>query len=227
VLQCVAVCCSVLQCVAVCCSVLQCVAVWCNVLQCDAVWCSVLQCVAVCFSVDRGRLWRPDLTINSIVRHELLKCVPWLICMWHDSFICVTWLIYMCNMIHSYILKDSCMCVTWLCDLDAQIQRSIPSSFICVTWLILCVTCLIHMCGVTHLCVCHESFICLEELKYMCDKTLWLWRPDSTIHFLFIHMWDVTHSYVGYYSFMSVTWLIRIYVKWLNYICGMTHVNVW
>jgi len=32
---------------------------------------------------------------------------------WHDSFICVTWLIYMCDMTHSYVVRDL-IYVVWL-----------------------------------------------------------------------------------------------------------------
>jgi len=121
----------------------------------------------------------------------------------YDSSICLTthsrraWLIHMCDVIHSYVWRDSFICVTWLihvCDMTHD-------SFICVTWFI-------HVCDATHSYVWHDSFICVTWLIHMCDMTHWL-----------IHMCDVTHSYVWRDAFTCVTWCIRM--------CDMTHSYVW
>jgi len=68
---------------------------------------------------------------------------------------------------------------------------------------------------------------------------------DKTTHCIYvtwlIHIWDMTHSYVGHDSFICGTWLIHMwdmthsYVghdsficeTWLIHMCDMTHPHVW
>ena len=77
---------------------------------------------------------------------------------------------------------------------------------------------------------CHDSFICVPWLIRVC--------------LLFIHMCDMTHSYVWHDSFICVTWLIhmrdmtdrapllqvciihKLSVPWLIHRCAMTHLCV-
>jgi len=71
-----------------------CVAACLSVFLCVAVCCSVLQCVAVCCSVETCHAC--DTSIRT----------------WHDSCMCVTQLMYMCDVTHKYVWRDSSVRVT-------------------------------------------------------------------------------------------------------------------
>jgi len=155
---------------------------------------------------------------------------------WHDAFTCVTWLIHLCDMTHSYMLRDSHKCVLSSATLldnpaSSRVTGRIPVCGMmhsCWTWLIHMLACwpwLIHVCDMTHTCVWHDSYMCVTWLIHVCphlrDLRAWL-----------IHVCDMTHSYVWHDSFICVTWRIHMCDKthvrlraWLIHVCDMTHVT--
>jgi len=171
---------------------------------------------------------------HSYVWHDSFICVTWLIHtyeerhessigvqrdmthphVWHDSSTCVTysfiratWLIYMCDMIHSYVRRDSSICAA----------------------------CLIHVCDMTHSYVWHDSFIRMSWFIHMIGVThSYVWRETWPIHKCkkrhdsstcvtgLIHMCAKTHSYVRHDSCICSIWL----TVWLTVI-SMTHAIEW
>jgi len=87
-------------------------------------------------------------------------------CVWRDSFMCVKWLIHMCDMIHTFVWRDSFI-------LDDKLRESSDIQSNHYT--------LIHMREMTYSYVWHDSFICAIWLIHMCDMTLWYIRDDSFI----------------------------------------------
>jgi len=89
--------------------------------------------------------------------------------MWRDSFTCVTWLVYICDVIQWYVMTRLHM---W------------RDSFTYVTWLF-------NIRDVTHLHMWHDSVTYVTWLVYICD---------------------VIHSHMWRDSFTDVTWLSDTHV---------------
>jgi len=165
----------------------------------------------------------------------LIIWVKWLVCcnkvIWREtmSLICVTWLIYVCDMNHLYVWRDSLICVTWhiyVCDMTHSYVWRVywyvwRDSFMCVRWLI-------HMCDVTHWYVWRDTFMCVIWLIHMCDGELWR-----------IHMCDICVTYLRDMSdsFTCATWLVHMLHTthscvwegevWLIDMCYMSRLYVW
>jgi len=126
-------------------------------------------------------------------------------------------------------------CVTWPIHVCGMTHSYVwHDSFVCVTWLI-------RMCGMTHSCVTwrvyYDWFICdtylvTDAYIHMCDMTHSYVCHDSPMPRLeyqrvtwLMHTYDMTHSFVRHDSFIRVTWLINAAPRIPT--CDMTHVYVW
>ena len=120
----------------------------------------------------------------------------------HDSFTrdswLIRWLIYMCDVAHSYIKKETTETIY------REIGKWIPM------WLI-------HMWLMTH---------SLTQLHVWRDfsHTMKLYtEKKENVHRWLIHTWLMAHSHVTHGSFTRDSWLIR----WLMNTCDMTCSHVW
>jgi len=134
-----------------------------------------------------SQTWRSSTFVMAF------KFVTWHILMWEVAQ-CLPWLTHMCDMLHSYVSRNSFLCVMWLiyvCDMTRSDVWRGP--FTCVTWPVY----MCDMCDVAFSYVWHVSFICVT-----CR----------------IHTCDMSHSYVWHVSFICVTWLIHTCVMFHLYV---------
>jgi len=103
----------------------------------------------------------------------------------HDSFVRVTWIMHVCDMTYFFAYFAGAI-VIHICDIIySYVWRD---SFMCMTWL---AHYLFHT-GDCHSYVWHDSFICVTWLIHMCDMTHLYVRHDSVIRVSwFIHVWNV------------------------------------
>jgi len=112
---------------------------------------------------------------------------------------CAPWLIWMCNVTHLDVQRDSFMCVT-----EANATRHI---YVFETWLI-------QMCDMTHSDVQHDSCMCVTASKHH-TSYLRVWHDSFTRVTWLVLTRDMTHWVMRHDSFQCATRLIPM--------CDMTH----
>jgi len=139
-----------------------------------------------------------------------------------------------CNLMHSYVCRDSFTCVIWLIHVrDMTRMNLVPSQLDHISAKVLCVTCLFLMwrdsfpCSMTHPYVCHDSLICLTWLIHTRDMThLFMWHDSYEAGALPTRpcqgvVCDMTR--LDIYSKKS-----HSHLQWKNsFFCNMTHSYVW
>jgi len=169
---------------------------------------------------------------NSYQSHDFSRRLRMVIesYVWNKLLMCVSWLIHVCALSHLFVCHDSFMCAPWRIHTYFMTHSyTCHDSFTWVPWLI-------HMCAMTHLCVCHASFIhvpwlnsCVPRLLHMYAMNNLHVRYDLLIHDTifagwFVHICDITHLCVWYYSFACMPWLMHTCaILYVAFVCDMNH----
>jgi len=162
---------------------------------------------------------------HSYVGCDCILCGTWLICLcrswltrmwgmmhtyvWHDSFVFGTWFVYKrCENTHkATYLEESCPTYEWVTShiyvshvsYMNHIWRKVEAGWV----------------SVTHSCKSHELLIFQTWFLYKrrenthkshIPSVVKSWLNESLS---LIHIWDMTHIYVGRDSFICGTWLVH------------------
>jgi len=154
------------------------------------VWQDPIRRLAMCMHIC-------DMT-SSYVCFDSFTCVVWLIQIWdmthsyprHDSFIFWTWFIHARDMIHSYVCYHACIiCVSWRIT-----TWDVAHSYVWPKW-----------CNCAH--VRNITSKHIHANTHTCsDRNVTFMRvldPILCVTWL-IHMCDMIHWYICYYSFIRV-----------------------
>jgi len=183
-------------------------------------------------------------------------------CVGHDRFICAPWLVHMCDMMSGSCRPNKCDMIVscagpwrpWaIMSHSFHVQGVVHVRDSCTLCLIhvwhlkhalhmkhvlhMKQSCPIHV-GITDKHVTFLIHTCVADFQQPMGHDT---RMNETYGTWFVHMCDMTHSYLWHDLFICVTWFIHkcdmthsyvwhgsfIRVTWLIHMCDMTHSHVW